>query len=432
MNPPKPDTLDLLLRHAGGDASEAECAELSRRLAEDPAARAAMCDLALEAFAVAEQAAAAVPIGLATPIPMRRPVADWRRWTLPIAALLIAAAMVGGLIGRFRADPEIVRIQEITGEVRWTGSGGRTVEAPPMHSSLRGGALETLSDGASVTVEFHDGSALTLTGRSTATISDDGQKSIDLREGSLSADVRPQPRGKPLLIHTPTAAMEVVGTRFDVESASASTRLNVNEGAVRLTRLVDGSVIEVPADYQAVASLVRGEKMASVKRAQPVIAWQSDLSRGGNGMEGEWLPPAAGAPARLKALPRLLNKTSRGRVIIYTVGLGPSSQGLTALQMQPDARLRVSGTMSRSVPVEMMLNTRSPRGGFAGNFFRQATPEAGSWQIEAPVSAFRRDRADGDEPLREPLNLNWIAIYTIDADAGLEIEKAELTQAAAP
>ena len=149
-------------------------------------------------------------------------------------------------------------------------------------------------------------------------------------------------------------------------------------------------------------------------------------------MEGEWLPPADGAPARLKALPRLLNKTSRGRVIIYTVGLGPSSQGLTALQMQPDARLRVSGTMSRSVPVEIMLNTRSPRGGFAGNFFRQATPEAGSWQIEAPVSAFRRDRADGDEPLREPLNLNWIAIYTIDADAGLEIEKAELTQAAAP
>ena len=82
--------------------------------------------------------------------------------------------------------------------------------------------------------------------------------------------------------------------------------------------------------------------------------------------------------------------------------------------------------------MEIMLNTRSPRGGFAGNFFRQATPEAGSWQIEAPVSAFRRDRADGDEPLRQPLNLNWIAIYTIDADAGLEIGKVELMQGSAP
>ena len=53
-----------------------------------------------------------------------------------------------------------------------------------------------------------------------------------------------------MVIHTPTAKLEVLGTQLNVDSDSTSTVVNVNEGRVRVTRLVDGSVVDVPADPQ--------------------------------------------------------------------------------------------------------------------------------------------------------------------------------------
>jgi len=217
-----------------------------------------------------------------------------------------------------------------------------------------------------------------------------------------------------------------VGTRFDVESGDATTRLNVDEGTVRLTRVVDGSVVDVSAEHQVIASLNRGEKLTAVQRVQAVVVWSSQLSQGAKGSDGEWLPADATGTARLRAQPQLLSKTSRGPVTIHRVGLQIPWQGLETLQLKPDSHVRVSGRMTTLAPVEIMLSTKRLRGGFAGNYFIRPTPSSNHWQLDLPVSEFRKARSDVPIAPEDGLQLRRIVLYTIGTDAGLEIETVEV------
>ena len=85
------------------------------------------------------------------------------------------------------------------------------------------------------------------------TFSDDDQKKLHLKAGNLSSNVKPQPAGKPMLIYTRSAMLEVVGTQFEVEAETAATMLNVSEGSVRVTRFSDGNSVDVPARHRVIA-----------------------------------------------------------------------------------------------------------------------------------------------------------------------------------
>jgi hypothetical protein len=346
------------------------------------------------------------------------------------AALVVAFTTIWFLA--FRAqDRDILRITALDGAVRWTGRGGEVRDGLKPGESLPGGQLEALSDDSTVTLAFEDKTTLTLLSHSTATLSDDGQKRVHLRAGNLSAEVRPQPQGRPMLIHTATAVLEVLGTRFDVESGAAATRLNVAEGTVRMTRLVDGSTVDVRAEHQVVASLSRAEKLAAVKRRPPALSWRSDLSQGAQGAEGEWLPAVGEAPARLRALPKLVNSPKRGPVTLHSASFAVPWEYLQTLQLKPDSRLRVRGRMTTLAPVEIMLSTKRAGGGFAGNYFVRPEPDTNQWQLDLPVTAFRKWSTDGGEALPDGLQLRRIVLYTIGTDAGLEIEQVEVVQGAA-
>ena len=132
------------------------------------------------------------------------------------------------------------------------------------------------------------------------------------------------------MIHTPTARLEVLGTRFDLDSDTANTRLMVNEGRVRMTRLVDGRVADVPALHEAMASLTDAD-MAVLPRRQPEILWRSDFGSGPAGTQGRWLPADAARSARAAAEPVYVPKSSRGPVTIHRVGLSLPWQKLAYL-----------------------------------------------------------------------------------------------------
>jgi hypothetical protein len=55
----------------------------------------------------------------------------------------------------------------------------------------------------------------------------------------------------PMAVHTANAEAEVLGTRFSVSTSKDSTRVEVREGKVRLTRLSDRKSVEVPAGHSA-------------------------------------------------------------------------------------------------------------------------------------------------------------------------------------
>ena len=67
---------------------------------------------------------------------------------------------------------------------------------------LGGGTLEALSADSWMSLEFRDGSAVTVSGPTTLTIAENGQKQLHLREGSLFAKVARQSNGRPMLIRT--------------------------------------------------------------------------------------------------------------------------------------------------------------------------------------------------------------------------------------
>ena len=256
-------------------------------------------------------------------------------------------------------------------------------------------------------------------------VNDERQKTVHLRSGSLSADVRPQSPQRPLLIHTPTALLEVLGTRFEVDSDAANTRLAVNEGRVRLTRLMDGRSAEVPAQHEAVASLSGGEFPVTPRR-QPEVLWRADIAAGPAGTQGRWLPAEGGKAPRIAAEPVLMPKSSRGPVTIHRVGLTLPWQTLANVQVRPDSMVRLRGRASQATALEVMLACMKPAGGYAGNWFQQRDISPGEWQVELPVSAFRQWHADSPKAPTDALELRSIAIYTINTDAGLEVESVEV------
>jgi hypothetical protein len=73
-----------------------------------------------------------------------------------------------------------------------------------------------------------------------------------------------------------------------------------------------------------------------------------------------------------------------------------------------------------------MLSTKRLGGGFAGNYFVRPTPESLIWQLDLPVTEFRKWQSDAGESLPDGLQLRRVVLYTIGTDAGLEVEQVEV------
>jgi len=151
------------------------------------------------------------------------------------------------------SDESIARITGLSGLLIWTGDRGQIVRDVKVGTELAGGTIEGMAPDSWFELQFNDGSTVMISGTSMLTFADLGQKELRLREGVFSANVVPQPEGKPMLIHTPSTLLEVLGTQFNVEARLASTTLTVTEGAVRMRRLSDRREVDVPAKHRVIA-----------------------------------------------------------------------------------------------------------------------------------------------------------------------------------
>lgn len=125
-----------------------------------------------------------------------------------------------------------------------------------------GDAIRT-GDGGMAFIVYPDGTRLTLKANSNlvlnsssvspATGGKHGGKTALLSLGSLVAEVAPLPPGKPFTFNTPCMSVVVIGTKFELEASDASTQLQVVEGKVRCTNLLDGQSSEVAAGQYVLA-----------------------------------------------------------------------------------------------------------------------------------------------------------------------------------
>jgi hypothetical protein len=78
-----------------------------------------------------------------------------------------------------------------------------------------------------------------------------GGDPLELRGGFLAVDAAQRPAGSPLVIRTPGARAEVLGTRFTLGADDDETHLRVAEGLVHLVRIGDGAAVDVTGGHRA-------------------------------------------------------------------------------------------------------------------------------------------------------------------------------------
>ncbi len=154
-----------------------------------------------------------------------------------------------------------------------------------------GDVLRTEASGA-ITLNWageHGSSMIDLGQNSVATLTNTDQgKHVDLMRGEFSADVSPQPSGKPMVLHTPHGRAEVLGTRFILNVGADATQLRVDHGRVLVTKDNVGQIVE----SQQVGTLpVSGAVDVSFRRASEslkdglIAHWPLDECNGSQTMD---------------------------------------------------------------------------------------------------------------------------------------------------
>ncbi|MBT6961126.1 MAG: FecR domain-containing protein [Rhodospirillaceae bacterium] len=285
-----------------GRISEAESETLQQELRDSAEARTAF-RLYAELDAVIRETADTQGVGTiskaggAAPSSPKSAKSPFLKVALAIAAGIIFALTATLWIQQTNRNRKIAHVTGLNGALTWIGDGGELVQASGTSQvpiawanvlgedgELSGGTIEGTAAESWFELKFHDRSTAMIFGKSNLTFSDQGQKVLHLKQGRFSATVVPQPAAKPMLIHTPSAVLKVIGTQFDVEAGPESTMLYVREGKVQIRRVSDGKTVDVPADHRVV---VTADSDMLLRFVGPDRAWAQtpfweNLSASGN------------------------------------------------------------------------------------------------------------------------------------------------------
>ena len=355
------------------------------------------------------------------------------KWRMAIAAAAAIVVIANVLLLRPEPEKRIARITGLSGSLQWTGDNGRVFHDLNLGAELPGGTVEGMTPESWFELQFNDGSAVTISGNSTLTFSDLGQKKLYLKEGSISAQVKPQRKDKPMRVFTRSAMLEVLGTQFEVEAELGATTLNVGEGKVRIKRLSDGVTVDVPAMHRLVASADR--EMRPVPAPGAVNSWRSQLHLGPDGAYGKWSPKTPFEQAKLRAIPLTIPQG----LTIYTAAFGVSRGDTPPVVLQPGCRLRLRGHVASNNDVYFGITVMYPGGGFAGRFetIRAAAEflSGQDFEVLLDLVGFQLDPSLTEIKNKLPnapyhLVLESVWCHTLDRPSGLEITEVELLPSA--
>lgn len=152
---------------------------------------------------------------------------------------------------------EVAALESVQGEVT-IERGGERRPARPQDRLISEDVLQVAGLDSRATLKYADGTTVAFEGDTLSRIQGaTGGKRFILERGALRAQVAKQPAGLPMVVATPHGEATVVGTTLRIlvgTDPKEGTRLEVEEGKVRLQRKSDGRSIDVPAGFYAVAS----------------------------------------------------------------------------------------------------------------------------------------------------------------------------------
>ncbi|MBA3709952.1 MAG: FecR domain-containing protein, partial [Planctomycetes bacterium] len=162
-----------------------------------------------------------------------------RRWLGGAAAMAAAAMIVLAVCwSHLRVDPALPTMTMVTMDT------GSTTTIARVHD----GQQVTVPAGSSASARYDDGSALAIDGGSELAFSSTaGAKRISVQSGALRAIINKQQA--PLVVVTPQAEVTVFGTVFALVVDTRATRIVMEAGEVRMTRLADHASIAVASGF---------------------------------------------------------------------------------------------------------------------------------------------------------------------------------------
>ena len=256
---------EALSTYLAGELPEEELTAVESHLPGCARCAAEFDRMVLQDRALGEMAGAALTDGLRRQVRsgLARAVSAQSRvrklLTLAATLLVAGAATAVWMILPSEDVPTIASIDAVRGDVFLVARDGATPAARGMAIG-EGQGLQTRSPGSLALVKYPDGTELELRGETTVEKLSDlpsAGKRAFLAAGTMRAAVVPQPAGLPMIVSSPQAQAKVLGTRLRmiVDSKSqGTTRLEVQEGTVGLTRTADGAAVEIAAGSFVVAA----------------------------------------------------------------------------------------------------------------------------------------------------------------------------------
>lgn len=179
----------------------------------------------------------------------RRPVVDPAEKATPEPS---PPALPGGAASETRVSVAV--LEAVHGSVL-VGDGGRSSPAGAGQALRAGQSLDVRGPSGAVRIVFADRTRIDV-GADTflREIRTEGGKRVVLERGELRAEVVPQPGDAALVFATPQADATVLGTTLRIVADGLKTRLEVEEGKVRLLRRSDGRALDVSSGHFAVAA----------------------------------------------------------------------------------------------------------------------------------------------------------------------------------
>lgn len=238
-------------------------------------------------------------IGLSEHFRLRLPDQAGRRRLAFLRHVLLPLSVAAGLLLIFYVSSEIAQRPppELCAEIVEM-RGNAELIVPGGHSSPRPGDIvgpgRRLKTGTAcrLKLRYPDGTTIGMLAGSSLSLGKHRKaKRIALAGGEVHVNVAEQPPRHPMVISTPHAEVTVLGTRLALSVGPESTRLEVKEGRVKLTRLSDGRSVEVIAGQFAIAAV--GVALA----AQPVIRDWPQL--GCNAQRWNYTPETIKPPFKL-------------------------------------------------------------------------------------------------------------------------------------
>jgi hypothetical protein len=177
------------------------------------------------------------------------------RRALAVGALAFTALTLVGLIWRFgpvSGEPVLTSLQG--GGISLERSGKAEVASAGMKLQP-GDVLRTSANSSGVISYQPEANRLTIEPGTEITLGNFSHgKRFQLGFGQIEAFVARQRPFRSMIVRTLEAEARVVGTRFTLTATNNLTRLQVTEGKVRFTRLLDAAAVVVTSGHYAVAA----------------------------------------------------------------------------------------------------------------------------------------------------------------------------------